>query len=318
MNTEQPSITMTFLLIEQFSAMCLMAAVESLRSANYITGEKRFVWRMVSHDGESVKASNGMKMEVDGKLNADFPTDYFFVVASLELDPPYRSKMTPQMVKMARGGVKIGALSLGTWILAKAGLLNDARCTIHWEGLPAFRETFPDIDIVNDLYVIDQNRYTASGGLSSMELMLDIISHVYTPELALKIANNFQLDRIRNSTSHQRSGSISRMDTMPPGIQTAVELMLANLEVPLGNAQIAKQINTSVRNLERTFQRKLGVSPARYYLSRRLEKARELLLHTNMSTLDIALQCGFSSSSYFARCFLREFKIRPSDLRKQS
>ena len=92
---------------------------------------------------------------------------------------------------------------------------------------------------------------------------------------------------------------------------------LDNLEDPLPNSEIAKRINTSVRNLERTFMRKLGVSPAKYYLSLRLEKARELLTHTNLSTLEIALNCGFSSSSYFARCYMREFNMRPSDVRKK-
>lgn len=211
----------------------------------------------------------------------------------------------------------MGGLSLGSWILARAGLLKNARCTIHWEGLPAFRETFPDIDVVNDLYVIDNNRFTASGGLAGMELMLDLIGKEHGKEISMKIANNFQLDRIRNASDHQRSGSIIRMDTMPPTVQLSVEIMLANLETPLPNSEIAARIHTSVRNLERTFMRKLNVSPAKYYLSLRLEKARELLTHTNMSTLEIALNCGFSSSSYFARCYMREFKMRPSDVRKK-
>ena len=104
---------------------------------------------------------------------------------------------------------------------------------------------------------------------------------------------------------------------MPAAVQESVRLMLANIELPLSNVEIARAINTSVRNLERMFKRNLRVSPAKYYLSLRLEKARELLMHTNVSTLDVALQCGFSSSSYFARCFQREFSMRPSDVRKK-
>ena len=149
-----------------------------------------------------------------------------------------------------------------------------------------------------------------------MEMMLDIIKGDCGEEIAIKIANNFQLDRIRNSTSHQRSGSVLRMDTMPQTLQMAVEIMLSNLETPYSNSEIAERLNTSVRNLERTFMRKLDVSPAKYYLSLRLEKARELLTHTNLSILEVAFQCGFSSSSYFARCFAKEFALRPSELRK--
>ena len=211
----------------------------------------------------------------------------------------------------------MGALSCGSLILARAGLLDRARCTVHWEFLPAFQDEFPDIDVVSDLYVINRDRYTSSGGISGMELVLQIVTEKYGDNLAQRIANNFQLDRIRNAGDMQRSGAVARMDTMPPAVQESVRLMLANIELPLSNVEIARAINTSVRNLERMFKRNLRASPAKYYLSLRLEKARELLMHTNISTLEVALQCGFSSSSYFARCFQREFSKRPSDVRRK-
>jgi transcriptional regulator GlxA family with amidase domain len=149
-----------------------------------------------------------------------------------------------------------------------------------------------------------------------MELILHIIGEEHGEEFCKEVANNFHLDRIRNEDDIQRSGSIARINTMPGAIQLAVRIMLENIEVPLSNVDIAARINTSVRNLERMFKRNLNSSPAKFYLSLRLEKARELLLHTNLSTLEVALQTGFSSSSYFARCFVREFGKRPSDIRK--
>lgn len=307
---------MTFLLVEEFSAMCLISAIEALRSANYILKKKAYSWHLVSHDGKPVKASNGIEMAVEGAIGDRLETDYLFVTASFVYDPPYRARIHSALRQLDRAGVRLGAVSVGTFILARAGLLNNARCTIHWEYLPAFQEQFPEIDVVNELYVIDRGRYTSSGGLSSMEMMLQLVAEEHGPDVAVKCANNFQLDRLRNSTSSQRSGAISRLDTMPPAVQSAVELMLKNVEVPLSNADIADRIQTSVRNLERVFKRNMKASPAKFYLSLRLEKARELLMHTNLSTLDVALQTGFSSSSYFARCFQREFHMRPSDIRR--
>lgn len=312
-----PPVTMTFLLIEQYSAMCLISAIEGLRAANHVSGSTLYTWKLISHDGNQVEASNGMNMAVEEALSPELSTDYLFIVASLNYSPAYLAKLNSHLRQLDRRGIKLGGISLGTWILARAGLLDKAKCTIHWEGIPAFQETFPDIDLVSDLFVIDNNRYTASGGVADLEMMLEIIRQDHGEEMALKIANNFQLDRVRTAGSVQRSGSIIRMDTMPSSIQQAVKLMMANLETPLTNSEIAKHINTSIRNLERTFMRKLNTSPAKYYLALRLEKARELLLHTNLSTLEIALQCGFSSSSYFARCFQREFLIKPSDIRKK-
>ena len=307
---------MTFLLIDDFSAMCLMSAVEGLRSANYLLGRTVYRWHLVSHDGKPARASNGISMEVEADIGQNIETDFLFVVSSLQNNPPLRSKLHSRLRHFDRRGVTIGALSCGTIILARAGLLDRAKCTLHWEYQPAFQEEFPDIDMVSDLYVIDKGRYTSSGGISGMELILQIVTEMHGEALAQRIANNFQLDRIRNSGVSQRTGAVARMDTMPAAVQESVRLMFANIEVPLSNAEIAKAINTSVRNLERMFKRHLKASPAKYYLSLRLEKARELLIHTNVSTLEIALQCGFSSSSYFARCYQREFGRRPSDARR--
>ncbi|MEZ5800649.1 MAG: GlxA family transcriptional regulator [Nitratireductor sp.] len=307
---------MSFLLIDDFSALCLMSAIEGLRAANYVLGRKTYDWHLLSHDGKPSRASNGIVMAVEGDIGQDIRSDYLFVVSSYDNNPPYRSRLHSRLKQFDRSGIKLGGISSGTFILARAGLMNKAKCTLHWEYQPAFQEEFPDIAMVSDLYVIDNNRYTSSGGISSLELVLQIIGEDHGEGAALKVANNFQLDRIRNAGVSQRSGSVARMETMPPAVQTAVRLMLANIEFPLSNVEIAEKINTSVRNLERMFKRNLKASPAKYYLALRLEKARELLMHTNISTMEVALQCGFSSSSYFARCFHRSFGKRPSDVRR--
>ena len=308
---------LAFLLVEEFSAMCLISAMEALRAANYILGKNAYHWRLISHDGQPVRASNGIVMAVDGAISEDLDAEYLFVVSSFVNDPPYRNRLTTRLRHFDRKGIRLGSISCGAFILARAGLLDKARCTLHWELEPAFREQFPDIALVSDLYVIDRNRYTSSGGISSMELVLQIVTDEHGEAAAQKVANNFQLDRIRHAGSAQRSGAIARMDTMPPAVQESVRLMLANVENPLSNVEIARRIHTSVRNLERMFKRNLKASPAKYYIALRLEKARELLMHTNLPTLEVALQCGFSSSSYFARCFQREFGRRPSEMRRR-
>ena len=311
-----PPVDVTFLLVEQFSAMCVVVAIDTLRAANYFLGYEAYRWHMVSHDGQPVRASSGMSVEVEGDITQDIRTEYLFVCASLIHDPPYRQRLHARLKHFARAGVKLGSFSTGAFILARAGLLEGRRCTVHWEYEPAFREEFPEIEFRPELFVIDGNRFTGSGGIASMELVLHLIEMDHGERICLEVANNFHLDRIRNEEEAQRSGAIARINTLPASIQTAVRLMLDNIEIPFSNVEIAARIGTSVRNLERMFKRNLQVSPARYYLSLRLEKARELLIHTNLSTLEIALQCGFSSSSYFARCFQREFGKRPSDVRK--
>ena len=316
-STDAPSgpVDITFLLIERFSALSVTAALEPLRAVNNILDQQAYRWHFVSHDGNSVPSSAGLRFEVEGALSPELRTDYLFVCASQIHDPPYRQKLHANLRQLDRAGINLGAISIGAFILARAKLLEGYRCTVHWEFEAAFQEEFPEIDLVPALYVIDGSRFTGSGGIASMELMLRLIWDQHGEDMCLEVANNFHLDRIRNEGEWQRSGQIRRIKTMPASVQSAVRLMLANIEIPLSNVEIAARISTSVRNLERMFKRNLKASPAKYYLSLRLEKARELLMHTNLSTLEVALQCGFSSSSYFARCFQREFSVRPSEVR---
>jgi transcriptional regulator GlxA family with amidase domain len=79
--------------------------------------------------------------------------------------------------------------------------------------------------------------------------------------------------------------------------------MEGNLEEPLSPSLLAKQAGLSTRQLERLFRRYLDRSPKRYYLELRLKKARSLLLQTDMSVINVALACGFSSPSHFSKCY---------------
>jgi AraC family transcriptional regulator, glycine betaine-responsive activator len=308
--------TISFLLIDGFSATCVFSAIDTLRTANALLGYEAYRWNLLSHDGAAVHSASGIALEVDCDLDTGTLTDFLFVCAGLIHDPPYRQRLHAVLKQFDRNGVKLGAFSVGAFILARAGLLDGCKCTVQRELEPAFREEFPEIEFRPTLFVVDQNRFTCCGGIAGIDLMLRIVGDRHSEEICIEIANRLHLDRVRTEEDIQHSGSTTRISAMPGAIQAAVRLMLENVEEPLSNARIAGRVNTSVRNLERIFRRELGSSPAKYYLSLRLEKAREFLLHTNVSTLEIAIQTGFASSSYFARCFFREFGKRPSDVRK--
>jgi NTE family protein len=95
------------------------------------------------------------------------------------------------------------------------------------------------------------------------------------------------------------NGLIERM----PADQGIIEQMENNLEDPLSPSLLARQAGLSTRQLERLFRRYLERSPKRYYLELRLNKARSLLLQTEMSVINVALACGFSSPSHFSKCY---------------
>ncbi len=93
---------------------------------------------------------------------------------------------------------------------------------------------------------------------------------------------------------------------------------MANIETPLTMEEIAGLSGLRLRRMERMFKSNVNTSPAHFYRGIRLEKARELLLHTNLSTLEIGVLCGFSSSSHFAMAFQKHYGMRPTDARRPS
>jgi AraC family transcriptional regulator, glycine betaine-responsive activator len=220
--------------------------------------------------------------------------------------------------RMDRHGATVGALCTGAHILARAGLITDHRCTIHWENLPGFVEAFPDIDVAADLYEIDRNRFTCSGGTAPLDLMLSRIAQTHGDELATKVSEQCLLDRIRGPHDRQRMPIRIRLGVHHPKLIMAIELMEANIEDPLPQEQLAHYIGLSRRQLERLFRRHMGRTPAQYYLELRLERARHLLYQTDLPIMNIACACGFVSASHFSTCYRQMFGKTPRAERSEA
>lgn len=315
--TEECPQHVEFMLLDGFSLMSVSSAIEPLRAANRLLSFEAYRWTFSSEDGAAANASNGISVNVDNRLGNSKQSDYLFVCAGMTLVAKDQTRLNVILNWRSREGCRIGALSMGAVFLARANLLNDARCTLHWEGQPAFREEFPYIQLSNELYVIDKNRYTCAGGTAGLDLMLHIIAQDHGDLLARSIANQFQVDRIRTGSVEQRSGSSVRLDTLPPQLGQAAGLMMQNFENPLSSTEIARKVGLSVRNLERLFQRHTGQTPARYYKTLRLEQARDLLLHTSLSNVEIAIATGFCTSSHFSACYREQFGHSPSSERQR-
>lgn len=314
--------TIAFVLVREFSMISVVSAIEPLRGANRLLGRQGYDWRLVSDDGGPVLASNGMQIAADMGLvrlgESLREIDFLFVCAGLDTDPPGRARLHALLARAARSGVVLGSLSAGTFILARAGLLDGYRCTVHWEFMPAFQEAFPELACDQGLYVIDRDRWTGSGGVIGMDMMLHLIETQQGPALSRSVGNQYQVDRIRNAAVHQRPGALERLDTLPAPLQSAIGLMMANIEQPLRMSEVAGLTGLNLRRMERLFKAGLGASPGQFYRRLRLEKARELLMHSNLSALEIGVLTGFSSSSHFAMAYAREFGTRPSDVRKSA
>ena len=300
-----------FLLTPKLSMIALASAVDPLRLANRMSGREVYAWSFVSETANAVACSNGARIEVDGGLS-DLHRDSIVIVTSgVDAHEAATKPTLTWLRKQSRIGVKIGAVCTGTLILARAGLLDGKRCTIHWENQAAFREEFLDIELTNRLYEIDGDRFTCAGGAAATDMMLSLIAHDVGPETAGLVADQAIHTPVRGDRDEQRLSVPARIGVRHPKLVSIIQTMEQNLEEPISPSILAQDAQMSTRQLERLFRRYLNRSPKRYYMELRLQKARNLLLQTEMSVINVALACGFTSPSHFSKCYRAHFNRTP-------
>ena len=200
-----------FLLIPDFSMLAFASAIEPLRAANRMAGEELFSWVISSPTGEPTPASNGVVVGADGDPETLQNCRLVFACAGLNIKQ-YCTKDSLNVIrKLDRNGAIIGAICTGTYLMAAAGLLDDKRCTIHWENIDGLAEEFPLLEITNELFEIDDTRITCSGGTASLDMILYLISQVHGTTLAAQVSEQFIHDRIRDPSDRQRMELRSRL-----------------------------------------------------------------------------------------------------------
>lgn len=307
-----------FYLVPQFSMLAFSSAIEPLRMANQLTSEPLYEWSLVSSDGEPVCSSNGISFDVDHGPSTRERYDALFVCGGLNIHKIHDEPGMLWLRQLDKQGAALGAICTGTYLLARAELLNDYRCTIHWENLAAAREEFPNLVISPELFEIDRNRYTCAGGTAPLDMMLSEIRTRHGSSLATRISEQFMCERIRDQHDRQRVPLTQRIGASQPKLAEAVSLMEANIEEPMTLDELSHHVGLSRRQLERLFQRYLHCVPTRYYLELRLERARQLLLQSSMPIVDIALACGFISAPHFSKCYRDAFSLPPRDERRRA
>lgn len=311
----QPRV-FSFYLVPNFSMMAFTAAVEPLRSANRMSGSQLYHWRVISKDGNPVAASNRLQVVADASIAETDSCEALFVCAGIDAHRYDDRAVMAWLRRIARQGNMVGSLCTGTHLLARAGLLNGYRCTIHWEDMESFADEHPELEVTDDIFEIDRNRITCSGGTASLDLMLHMITLEHGAELAGKVSEQFIHERIREAHDHQRMALQSRVGVSDPKLLSAIAEMEANLEEPLPLPDIADAVGLSTRQLERLFKKHLGRTPSRYYRELRLHHARLMLMQGSASILSIALAAGFVSASHFSRRYREYFGRTPREERR--
>lgn len=300
-----------FLLLKYFSMASFASAIEPLRIANRVGGEEFYRWSLASENGTTATASNGVEMQVNMGLDLVNREDTVMVCGGVRIKEATTKPVLNWLRREARKGAGIGGLCTAAYTVAKAGLLDGKKCTIHWENHDSFEEEFLEVTLTKSIYVVDGNRYSSAGGMSSLDLMLNVIASDHGQELANTVADQLIYTSIRTDRDEQRLSIPTRIGVRHPKLSTVIQMMEANIEEPVSPSILARDVGMSTRQLERLFRRYLNRSPKRYYMELRLQKARNLLMQTDMSVINVALACGFASPSHFSKCYRSHYNTTP-------
>ncbi len=300
-----------FALVPRFTMLSFACAVDCLRIANRVIGHDAYRWTLVSEGGGPVRCSADIEYGVDRDLDEFRRDDRIILCGGLNVVENTSKRMVNWLRREARKGATIGGLCTAAHALASAGLLDGKRATIHWENQDSFAEEFDDVDLTKSVFVIDGNRYTTAGGTSSIDLMLKIIATDFDEETANAVADQLIYSSIRTDQDTQRLSVPTRIGVRHPKLSQVIQMMEANIEEPISPSILAKDVGMSTRQLERLFRRYLNRSPKRYYMELRLQKARNLLMQTDMSVINVALACGFTSPSHFSKCYRSHYSTTP-------
>lgn len=309
--------TLGFLLLPQFSMMAFVSAIEPLRVANRLSGRDLYRWEIVSRDGQSIAASNGMSLVADRSIADAAGYPLAVICAGFEPEQYYDRRLKQWLQRLNSENADLGAMDTGSFVLARAGLLDGYRATTHWESLDSFRETFPKVETENALFTIDRNRLTCAGGTAALDMMLHLISLQHGHRLAAAVSEQFIHAQIRDPRDRQRMEPRIRQGITHSGLARVISMMEANLEDPLNSEALAGAAEMSLRQLERIFDRHFGMSPRRYYLDLRLQRARALLQYTDLPIVEIAVACGFGSAAHFSRSYRAWASKAPSTERRR-
>lgn len=305
---------LSFLILPGFPMGCLSSAIEPLRSANQITGSETYRWQVVTETGAPVNSSAGIAFAADCPLDSVTRPDALYVMSNPQSVLVSERRTLGSLRRLARMGVVMGAFSGGVFPLARAGLLDGYRCSVHWCYEAAFRAEFPLALPGDAVLTIDRRRETASGANAVFDLMLRRIAVEMDSRTMTEVACWFQHPMVRSESVSQRRPTVdgaSASDMLPAPVARAIAIFAENIEAPVLISEVAEEVAVSERQLERAFKRATGHSPLAYYRQMRLNEARQMVRYSNEKLRDIAFAVGYSSASRMARHYREAFGVSP-------
>lgn len=312
---------------EAFSCASVLSAQRSLGWAEDPGGRvpdalRAYRVELVGLHAGPVPAMNGT--HIVAQTAADTIEDPFdtLLVAGGDLrftreSPQSKDEAIAEVQRLASLARRVAATCTATFILALAGLLEGRRATSHWAFCETLRATFPQIEIdAQPIYVKDGKYYTSAGGTAGIDLALALIAEDHGNSLANAVARFLVLYIQRPQAQAQLSIPLVCQRADSKDLRDLQTFILDNLRADLSVPALADRVVMGVRTFSRRFKQEVGLTPARYVESIRVEAGLRKLQLGQGSVAQIADEVGFGSAETFRRSVERCYGECPSALRE--
>lgn len=316
----EPKLRVGFLLAPRFTLTAFAGFVDALRLAADEGDRSRPLlasWAVLDATQGPVSSSCGASVAPTAPLDSPQDYDYIVVVGGL-LHGGQRvpARLTAFLREAATAGVKLVGLCTGSFVLARAGLLEGHLACVSWFHREEFAAEFPDCRIVsNQMFVADRDRLTCAGGTSVVHLAAHIIERTIGRASAVKALRIMIEEQPMPSRTLQPEEvvSVRSTDTV---VHKAMLLIEQQLQSPEPIDGLCEPLGIGRRQLERRFQRDVGLSPAEYRNRLRLDRARWLLQNTDLDVTEVSFECGFQDGASFSRFVRKALGMSPRELRQ--
>ena len=307
------------MLAPQFTLTAFAGFVDALRLASDEGDRSKRVhcdWAILSHTPAAITSSCGAAVQPTASLGEPERFDLIVVVGGLIHGKQVVAASVYRFLQdAAQLGIKLVGLCTGSFILARAGLLDGYLTCVSWFHREEFEYEFPHCQLTsNQMYVVDRDRMTCAGGTSVVHLAAYLIEKRIGRAPAVKALRIMLEDQPLPSRALQPERVLTHR-SKDPTVHKAMLLIEQHLQQPGPVSQCYELLGIGSRQLERRFQADIGLSPSQYRARLRLQRAEWLLKNTGMSVTDVALECGFKDSSSLSRSLKQRQGVNPSDLK---
>lgn len=318
-----PDLRVAVILTPRFSLLPVASLIDCLRHAADEADHSRPLhcsWEIVGTQAGLVTASCGLAMEQGGALPDPRRFDYVVVAGGQlpwSLDVPAR--VLAYLREAHAAGACVAGICTGSFVLARAGLLDGRSCAVHIEHRAQLEALFPRVRARTDqVFIRDGNVLTCPGGTAAIDLATALISHHCGRSRAVKSLTSLLVERHRAAFTMPPRSFAHLATCGNRTVEQAVEIMERHLEAPFALASLAATLHVSPRELSRAFARHAGCTAGAVWRRMRLDHARWMLLSTSRSVTEIAVETGFADAAHFSRWFRRAFGLPPSAFRAES